>query len=131
MVYPAFGVVYAKGISAFSDLDNHQRRHDGDRVALWLFLIAIVSTFTIGIQNYMFSAAAANLTAKLRSLSFKAILRQDSKFFYECGGGYQSDYMTSTVEFFDQDHNSTGSLTSALSENPQKVNGLAGVTLGV
>ena len=39
--------------------------------------------------------------------------------------------MTSTVEFFDQDHNSTGSLTSALSENPQKVNGLAGVTLGV
>ena len=49
---------------------------------------------------------------------------------YERGGGYPSDHMTPIVEFFDQDHNSTGSLTSALSDNPQKVNGLAGVTLG-
>lgn len=41
MVYPAFGVVYSKGITGFSDLDPHQRRHDGDRNALWLFLISI------------------------------------------------------------------------------------------
>ena len=34
------------------------------------------------------------------------------------------------VEFFDKDENSTGGLTSCLSENPQKVNGLAGITLG-
>lgn len=79
MVYPAFGVVYAKGINAFSDLDGHQRRHDGDRAALWLFLIAIVSMISIGVQNFMFASAAANLTSKLRSLSFKAILRQDSE----------------------------------------------------
>jgi len=31
MNYPAFGVLYAKGISGFSDFDPHQRRHDGDR----------------------------------------------------------------------------------------------------
>ena len=80
VVYPAFGVVFAKGINAFSDLDGHQRRHDGDRVALWLFLIAVVSSFSVGLENYMFSRAAATLTAKLRSLSFKAILRQDSEF---------------------------------------------------
>jgi len=52
----------------------------------------------------------------------------------------------SSVEFFDKEENSvrlttvlpvyylypfqTGSLTSKLSENPQKVNGLAGITLG-
>jgi len=35
------------------------------------------------------------------------------------------------VEYFDREENATGSLTAALSENPQKVNGLAGVTLGV
>ena len=80
MVYPAYGVVFSKGINGFSDLDPHTRRHDGDRTALWLFLIAIISTCTIGIQNYMVAAAAATLTAKIRSLSFRAILRQDSEF---------------------------------------------------
>ena len=35
MVYPAFGVVYAQGISTFTLTDNKARRHAGDRVALW------------------------------------------------------------------------------------------------
>lgn len=110
MVYPAFGIVYAKGIDGFSK-EGHERRVAGDRNALWLFIIAIISTFAIGFQNFLFASSAASLTAKLRSLSFKSILRQD-------------------IEFFDKDENSTGSLTSNLSENPQKVNGLAGITLG-
>ena len=109
--YPAFGVVFGKAINSFSDLDPHQRRHDGDRNALWFFLIAIISTATIGIQHYTFGASAAQLSAKLRSISFRAILRQD-------------------IEFFDKDENNTGSLTSTLSDNPQKINGLAGITLG-
>ncbi|TFK23400.1 multidrug resistance protein 1 [Coprinopsis marcescibilis] len=111
MVYPAFGLVFALGIDAFSLNDQDERRYQGDRTALWLFIIAILSTISIGITNYLYYAVASVLTARLRSLSFKAILRQD-------------------VEFFDKDENSTGSLTSKLSENPQKVNGLAGVTLG-
>ena len=82
MVYPAYGIVFAKGLNGFSDLDPHKRRHDGDRVALWLFIIAILSACLIGVQNYMFASAAAILTAKIRSLSFRAILRQDS----ECSG---------------------------------------------
>jgi ATP-binding cassette subfamily B (MDR/TAP) protein 1 len=44
-----------------------------------MFVIAILSTVAIGFQNYLFANAAANLTARLRSLSFKAMLRQDSK----------------------------------------------------
>jgi hypothetical protein len=35
MVYPAFGVVFAKGITGFSEVDPHVRRFDGDRNALW------------------------------------------------------------------------------------------------
>ncbi|KAF8895324.1 P-loop containing nucleoside triphosphate hydrolase protein [Infundibulicybe gibba] len=110
MVYPAFGIVYAKGIDTFS-LRGHALRVGGDRTALWFFIIAIISTIAIGMQNYLFASAAATLTSKLRSLSFRAILRQD-------------------IEFFDKEENSTGSLTSNLSDNPQKVNGLAGITLG-
>ncbi|KAJ3566036.1 hypothetical protein NP233_g7253 [Leucocoprinus birnbaumii] len=111
MVYPAFGVVFAKGITGFSEPDPHVRRFDGDRNALWFFCIAIISTMSISLQNYSFASTAAALTARLRKLSFRAILRQD-------------------IEFFDKDENSTGALTSSLSDNPQKINGLAGVTLG-
>jgi ATP-binding cassette, subfamily B (MDR/TAP), member 1 len=77
MVHPAMGILYARGINGFADLDPHQRRHDGDRTALYYFTIAIISTCTIGLQNYLFASAAASLTARVRSLSFKAILRQD------------------------------------------------------
>jgi len=66
------------------DMDPHQRRHDSDRVALWLFLVANISTCTIGIQNYIVAAAAATLTARICSLSIKVIPRQDREF-YICG----------------------------------------------
>ncbi|KAJ6530072.1 P-loop containing nucleoside triphosphate hydrolase protein [Mycena vulgaris] len=110
-VYPALGIVYAEGINGFS-LEGHARRVAGDRNALWFFIIAILAGVSVGSQNYLFASAAATLTMKLRALTFRAILRQD-------------------IEFFDKDENSTGGLTSTLSDNPQKVNGLAGVTLGV
>lgn len=41
MVYPAFGVVFAKGIEGFSQLDPHVRRHAGDRNALWYVYFAV------------------------------------------------------------------------------------------
>ncbi|KAF8833200.1 hypothetical protein BDN67DRAFT_1017833 [Paxillus ammoniavirescens] len=111
MIYPVFGIVYGQAIGGFSQTDPSVRSKDGDRNALWFFIIAIVSSICIGIQNYYFSSSAVMLTSKLRALSFRAILRQD-------------------IEFFDRDENSTGTLTANLSENPQKINGLAGVTLG-
>ncbi|KAI0350350.1 P-loop containing nucleoside triphosphate hydrolase protein [Trametes cingulata] len=109
--YPCYGLVFAKGINGFSDTTNAQRRFDGDRNALWFFIIAILSMIAVGFQNYLFASSAAELTSKLRSLSFRSILRQD-------------------IEFFDKDENNTGQLTSTLSDNPQKINGLAGITLG-
>ncbi|EIW59664.1 multidrug resistance protein 1 [Trametes versicolor FP-101664 SS1] len=109
--YPCYGIIFAKGINGFSDTTNAQRRFDGDRNALWFFIIAILSMFAVGFQNYLFASSAAELTSRLRSLSFRAILRQD-------------------IEFFDKEENNTGQLTSTLSDNPQKINGLAGITLG-
>ncbi|EAU80745.2 multidrug resistance protein 1 [Coprinopsis cinerea okayama7 len=110
MVYPCFGLVFAMGIDSFALEDPAARRYEGDRAALWFFIIAIGSTIAIGGTNYLFSACAAILTGRLRQLTFKAVLRQD-------------------IEYFDRDENSTGSLTSRLSEHPQKISGLAGVTL--
>ncbi|KAF9242527.1 P-loop containing nucleoside triphosphate hydrolase protein [Melanogaster broomeanus] len=111
MVNPVFAIVYAQAISGFSATDPSVRRADGNRNALWFFIIAIVSSISLGLTFYYYTSAAANLTSKLRSLGFKSILKQD-------------------IQFFDKDENSTGSLTANLSENPQKINGLAGPTLG-
>ncbi|KAI5826571.1 P-loop containing nucleoside triphosphate hydrolase protein [Schizophyllum commune Tattone D] len=111
-VYPAFGIVFSHALLGLSAEDAGVKRHEGDRNALWFFVIAIGSTIASGVQNHAFTASAAALISKLRSLSFRAILRQD-------------------VQFFDKDTNNAGSLTSSLSENAQKVNGLAGITLGV
>ncbi|KAG2121897.1 P-loop containing nucleoside triphosphate hydrolase protein [Suillus clintonianus] len=109
--YPASGIIYGRAIAGFSETTNSARRYAGDRNALWFFILAILYGLCVGFQGYYFSSSAAVLTAKLRSMSFKAILRQD-------------------IEYFDNEKNSTGALTSSLSENPQKINGLAGVTLG-
>ncbi|CCO29186.1 Leptomycin B resistance protein pmd1 OS=Schizosaccharomyces pombe (strain 972 / ATCC 24843) GN=pmd1 PE=3 SV=2 [Rhizoctonia solani AG-1 IB] len=111
MVYPVMGIVYAQAIVGFSGTDRAAVRRSGDRNALWFFIIAIVSAIAIAIQNLVFGMTASRLTSKLRTLSFRAILRQD-------------------IGWFDEDKHSTGVLTSTLSDNPQKVNGLAGVTLG-
>ncbi|KAJ6452145.1 P-loop containing nucleoside triphosphate hydrolase protein [Mycena vitilis] len=111
MVYPAYAVIYSKGVLAFSDPDPHVRRYLGDRTALWMFLVAIGSGVAVCMQNLLFGGAAASFTAKLRSLLFRAILGQD-------------------IQFFGRDNNNTGSLTSNLSDHPQKVKGLIGITLG-
>jgi hypothetical protein len=44
-----------------------------------LFLIAVGSMIILGVKNYLFSSAANDLTGRLRSLAFKAMLRQDSE----------------------------------------------------
>lgn len=67
-------------ILAFQTTDRHSLRVGVDRNALWIFIIALIATFSMGFQNYLFSNAAAKLTYKVRSLSFKAILRQDGEY---------------------------------------------------
>ncbi|KAF8600378.1 multidrug resistance protein 1 [Ceratobasidium sp. AG-I] len=111
MVFPAMGIVYAHTLNGFSLDGNAAKRHSGDRNALWFFIIAILSAFAIGTQNFVFGIVSARLTNKLRTLSFRAILRQD-------------------IGWFDEDKHSTGALTVSLSDNPQKVKGLAGATFG-
>jgi hypothetical protein len=43
------------------------------------FLVSILAMLSIGFQNYLFSRSASSLSRKLRSLSLRALLRQDSK----------------------------------------------------
>ncbi|KAI6014671.1 ste6-like protein [Pisolithus marmoratus] len=112
MVFPMIAIIYGKAISGFSQTDPSARRHANDMTALWFFIVAIVSSVVLAIQHYVFKLAASELTTKLRTLSFRAILRQD-------------------IQFFDRVENNSGMLTSRVNDNPQKIEGLAGVTFGV
>jgi len=109
-VFPAFGIVWSQAVTSFSAPTPQERRHAGDRNALWAFLISILAMISIGSQNYLFSSSASSLSYKLRSLCLRAILRQD-------------------IEYFDRDEHSSGAIVAKLSDGPQKIYGLAGATL--
>ncbi|GAA6016489.1 hypothetical protein JCM11491_002338 [Sporobolomyces phaffii] len=113
-VYPVF--VFGGALSVFATPTEtaggrSDLRSGGDRYALYAFIIAIVATIGIVVQNYLFGATAERLAAKLRLNTFKAILRQD-------------------IAYFDRDENSTGHLTAQVADLAQKINGLMGVTQG-
>ncbi|KAL7417152.1 ste6-like protein [Mrakia frigida] len=110
-VYPAFGILYGTALNGFSLSSDEQIRWHSYRSGLWFFVMAILAAICIAIQNHCLIRASEALTGKLRSLSFKAILRSD-------------------VAWFDDEKNSTGALTSSLSDYSAKIQGLAGVTLG-
>jgi len=121
----------ANAVTSFSDPSPSERRHAGDRNALWCvpspcitclnnrqldgirrsFIVAILAALCIGTGNSLYSASASSLSRKLRSLSLRAILRQDSKSI-----SYFRDARPLRVLY--------------LSNAPQKIYGLAGVTLG-
>ncbi|CAA7267669.1 unnamed protein product [Cyclocybe aegerita] len=111
LVHPAFGIVYAKALRAFENSDRQILRTAGSQNALWLFLIAICSTLSLAIHNVLFGRAAMILVARLRSLSFKALLRRN-------------------VTFFDRDENNPGTLTANLVGGPEKIKGFTSMTLG-
>ena len=45
------------------------------------FIVALAAAISSGLEKYYFTLCAAEVTRKLRILSFRAVLRQDSEFF--------------------------------------------------
>ena len=62
-------------------------------------------------QTVCFTVSGENLTARLRSLAFKAMLRQE-------------------IAWFDQERNSSGALVTRLADDAAKVQGATGTRLG-
>ncbi|KAM0748317.1 P-loop containing nucleoside triphosphate hydrolase protein [Meredithblackwellia eburnea MCA 4105] len=111
-VYPIFGIVFGGVIGVFSVTDRAELRHGGDRYALYCFIIAIVASIAVGLQNWAFGVSSERLSRIIRVSVFKAILRQD-------------------IAFFDREENSTGHLTSSVADWAQRIAGLMGITAGV
>ncbi|KIO31568.1 hypothetical protein M407DRAFT_219400 [Tulasnella calospora MUT 4182] len=112
VAYPAFGIVFGKALETFSLTDRHAVRVGGDRNALWMFIVAIGASLTTAAGWSCFGRASSGLQQKLRSSIFRAMLRQN-------------------VGWFDEEKHATGSLISEVSQHPEKISVLAGVTLTV
>ncbi|GES94504.1 ABC multidrug transporter Mdr1 [Rhizophagus clarus] len=110
IVYPVFAIIFAKIIQSFSKTGD-ELMHDARFWALMFLVIAIATMISNFLQGSSFGLSGENLTLRIRSMSYAAILRQD-------------------ISFFDEEQHSVGALTSALSLDAQNVNGLAGITLG-
>ncbi|GJN89308.1 hypothetical protein Rhopal_002288-T1 [Rhodotorula paludigena] len=111
-VYPAFGIVFGGMIDAFQLQDPGRLEHEGNRQALWCFIIAILSTIAVIVQSWLWGDTAERLSQKIRHNTFRAILRQD-------------------IAYFDEEQNSAGHLTNVIADYATKVYGLLGITAGV
>ncbi|CAB4489205.1 unnamed protein product [Rhizophagus irregularis] len=82
VVYPVFAIIFAKIIQSFSKTGD-ELRNDAKFWALMFLVIAIVTMISNFIQGSSFGFSGENLTLRIRSMSYAAILRQDISFFDE------------------------------------------------
>ncbi|CAI2166259.1 12008_t:CDS:10 [Funneliformis geosporum] len=110
IVYPIFAIIFSKIIQSFSKPAD-ELQHDAKFWSMMFLVIAVIVMIASFVQGSSFGFSGENLTLRIRSMSFAAILRQD-------------------ISFFDDESHNVGALTSALSLDATLVNGIAGVTFG-
>ncbi|TXT05079.1 hypothetical protein VHUM_03899 [Vanrija humicola] len=110
MVFPGMAILFGKTMADF-ELPRDEIRPVLDRKALWFFIIAILAALAMFFNYWCFSTTGWELATTLRKRLFAAVVRHD-------------------IEWFDEDENATGTVTSNIADQPQKVQGLFGVTLG-
>jgi len=107
--FPVFSLVFAEIVVVLTESDNNSE------VSFWawmFFVIGVASLLANYLQSVMFGISGEHLTLKVRSLSFRALMRQE-------------------IGFFDHKDNSVGALSSALSTDAAQVKSLAGDSLGI
>ncbi|XP_043545733.1 ATP-dependent translocase ABCB1-like isoform X1 [Chiloscyllium plagiosum] len=110
--HPAFCIIFAKIISIFTETDKAVIRQQADLYSILFFVIGLISFVTYFLQGFMFGKAGEILTQKLRSMAFKAMLRQE-------------------IAWFDDKKNSTGALTTRLATEASQVQTTVGSRLGL
>ncbi|GAA6011919.1 hypothetical protein JCM10207_003429 [Rhodosporidiobolus poonsookiae] len=109
--FPGFAIIEANVVQTFATADRAELRYGSDRLALYAFVVAIITFFAALLQYCSFPVTSEHLAAKLRPLLLLSILQQD-------------------IAYFDKTENSTGHLTASVASWPEKVNSLFGANLG-
>ncbi|KAK9455730.1 P-loop containing nucleoside triphosphate hydrolase protein [Dipodascopsis uninucleata] len=111
--YDAFGIFFGKCVEAFRSV-NTDPDFMSSQLALYgglFFMLALVEGVVTSMSLGLFSFTSQKLVHRIRLRTFKQMLRQD-------------------ISYFDRDENTTGSLTSKLSQDAQFVEGFGGATFG-
>ncbi|CAF5021578.1 unnamed protein product, partial [Rotaria sp. Silwood1] len=105
---PAYSIIQTKLATIFQECDeNVQKRKVFLNIVL--FLVCGLITLTLHyIQGYAFAQSGEALTKRLRSKTFRAILRQE-------------------IAYFDQEKHSTGALCARLATEASAVQNASGV----
>ncbi|KAF4599044.1 GTPase-activating protein [Pleurotus pulmonarius] len=116
--------------SLCNELAEHQINEDDD-LSLYELLYRLALLNREGWRRYIIGIISAIMTGLIWpafGIVYGKVLK-DFRWKNRLSVALQ-EIATHYVKFFDQQEHNSGSLTSALSDNPQKVHGLAGITLG-
>ncbi|KAG9485029.1 hypothetical protein GDO78_008248, partial [Eleutherodactylus coqui] len=111
-IYPTFAVIFGKVIGAFSIQDPHEKSQRTILLSLMFLVLGVISLIVYVIMGFAFGISGENLTMRLRSLSFKALLRQE-------------------IGFFDDHANAVGVLLTRLATDASQVKGATGSRIGL
>ncbi|KAG8435252.1 hypothetical protein GDO86_013268 [Hymenochirus boettgeri] len=111
-IYPTFAVIFGKIIGAFQEKDPDRKSEKTILLSLMFLVLGIISLIVYCIMGFAFGISGENLTMRLRSLSFKALLRQE-------------------IGYFDDHSNAVGVLLTRLATDASQVKGASGSRLGL
>ncbi|XP_014403092.1 PREDICTED: phosphatidylcholine translocator ABCB4 isoform X2 [Myotis brandtii] len=109
---PAFSVIFSEMITIFGPGDDAVKQQKCNMISLLFLGLGITSFFTFFLQGFTFGKAGEILTTRLRSMAFRAMLRQD-------------------MSWFDDHRNSTGALSTRLATDASQVQGATGTRLAL
>ncbi|XP_069915961.1 phosphatidylcholine translocator ABCB4 isoform X3 [Oryctolagus cuniculus] len=107
---PAFSVIFSEMIAVFGPGDDAVKQRKCNMFSLLFLGLGILSFFTFFLQGFTFGKAGEILTTRLRSMAFRAMLRQD-------------------MSWFDDHKNSTGALSTRLATDAAQVQGVGRLPL--
>ncbi|XP_027429377.1 phosphatidylcholine translocator ABCB4 isoform X6 [Zalophus californianus] len=109
---PAFSIIFSEMVAVFGPGDDEVKQQKCNMFSLLFLGLGIISFFTFFLQGFTFGKAGEILTTRLRSLAFRAMLRQD-------------------MSWFDDHKNSTGALSTRLAMDASRVQGATGMRLAL
>ncbi|XP_063817690.1 ATP-dependent translocase ABCB1-like isoform X2 [Pseudophryne corroboree] len=111
-IYPTFAVMFGKIIGSFSITDEVEKSQKTVLLSLMFLALGVISLIVYIVMGFAFGISGENLTMRLRSLSFKALLRQE-------------------IGFFDDHANAVGVLLTRLATDASQVKGATGTRIGL
>nr|XP_018672478.2 multidrug resistance protein 1A-like isoform X1 [Ciona intestinalis] len=110
-IQPCFAILFSEIIGVFGLSDRQEQESLITLYSLLFVAIGVAALVANILQASSFGKSGEELTSRLRSMGFRAMMRQD-------------------IAFFDDHFNSTGALTTRLATDASKVQGCTGVRAG-